>query len=176
MNTLRLKNINLHAPYKVMQDPERQNNFYFVNDSGARFDIDFTVNDAIIPSGAYEFGITNKQHERSSFDSKLRLTIFAIIEEFFDVNGNETMLYLAETGDKKQSFRNRLFVLWFNIYEHREHFYMKTAEGKMDGVMNFLAIISRRDNPNLSKVIEEFDETISFLFDPPSPTFATANG
>ena len=25
MNTLRLENINLHAPYKVMQDPERHN-------------------------------------------------------------------------------------------------------------------------------------------------------
>jgi len=24
MNTLRLENINLHAPYKVLQDPERQ--------------------------------------------------------------------------------------------------------------------------------------------------------
>ena len=40
MNTLRLENINLHAPYRVMQDPERHNNFYFVSDSGARFDID----------------------------------------------------------------------------------------------------------------------------------------
>ena len=38
MNTLRLENINLHAPYKVLQDPERHNNFYFVSDSGARFD------------------------------------------------------------------------------------------------------------------------------------------
>ena len=36
MNTLRLENINLHAPYKVKQDPERHNNFYFVSDSGAR--------------------------------------------------------------------------------------------------------------------------------------------
>lgn len=43
MNTLRLEIINLHAPYKVLQDPERHNNFYFVSDSGARFDIDFTV-------------------------------------------------------------------------------------------------------------------------------------
>ena len=25
MNTLRLENINLHAPYRVMQDPERDN-------------------------------------------------------------------------------------------------------------------------------------------------------
>jgi len=44
---------------------------------------------------------------------------------------------------------------------------MKTAEGKMEGIMNFLAIISRKDNPNLAQVIAEFDETISFLFDPP---------
>ena len=167
MNTLRLENINLHAPYKVMQDPERLNNFYFVSDSGTRFDVDFTVNEAIIPSGAYEFGITNKQFKSSPHDTKLRLTIFAIIEEFFDVNGEDTMLYLAETGDRKQAFRNRLFVRWFNIYERREYFYMKTAEGKMDGVMNFLAIISRKDNPHLPQAIAEFDETISFLFDPP---------
>lgn len=37
----------------------------------------------------------------------------------------------------------------------------------MDGMMNFIAIISRKDNPNLPMVLEEFDETISFLFDPP---------
>ena len=98
MNTLRLENINLHAPYRVLQDPERHNNFYFVSDSGARFDIDFTINESIIPSGAYEFGITNRLHERSPLDPKLRLTIFAIVEEFFEVNGNEAMLYLADTG------------------------------------------------------------------------------
>lgn len=167
MNTLRLEIINLHAPYKVLQDPERHNNFYFVSDSGARFDIDFTENESIIPSGAYEFGITNRRHERSPLDPKLRLTIFAIIEEFFEVNGHDTMLYLADTGDRKQAFRNRLFVRWFNIYERRHLFIIRTAEGKMDGMMNFIAIISRKDNPNLPMVLEEFDETISFLFDPP---------
>lgn len=167
MNTLRLKNINLQAPYRVLQDPEKHNNFYFVSDSGIRFDIDFTVNDSIIPSGAYEFGITNRLHGRSPQDPKLRLTIFAIIEEFFETNGSDTMLYLAETGDHKQVFRNRLFVRWFNIYERRHLFFLKTAEGKMDGIMNFLAIISRKDNPNLPRAIEEFDETISFLFDSP---------
>ena len=164
MNTLRLENINLHAPYRVLQDPERRNNFYFVSDSGARFDIDFTVNESIIPSGAYEFGITNRRHERSPLDPKLRLTIFAIIEEFFEVNGHDTMLYLADTGDRKQAFRNRLFVRWFNIYERRHLFIIRTAEGKMDGMMNFIAIISRKDNPNLPKVIEEFDSQDNYLF------------
>ena len=156
MITLRLENINLHAPYRVMQDPEKHNNFYFVSDSGARFDIDFAVNHSVIPSGAYEFGITNRRHERSPLDPKLRLTIFAIVEEFFEVNGNDTMLYLADTGDRKQAFRNRLFVRWFNIYEHRDKFIIRTAEGKMDGQMNLLAIISRKDNPMLSIVLEEF--------------------
>lgn len=75
------------------------------------------------------------------------------------------MLYLAETGDGKQAFRNRLFIRWFNNYEQREKYFIKTAEGKMDGQMNFLAIISRMDNPNLQLVIEEFSETVSFLFD-----------
>lgn len=51
--------------------------------------------------------------------------------------------------------------------EHRDQFFIKTTEGKMDGQMNFLAIISRKDNPMLAMVIEEFNETISFLFDPP---------
>ena len=111
--------------------------------------------------------ITNRRHEHSPLDPKLRLTIFAIIEEFFEVNGHDTMLYLADTGDRKQAFRNRLFVRWFNIYERRHLFIIRTAEGKMDGMMNFIAIISRKDNPNLPMVLEEFDETISFLFDPP---------
>lgn len=92
---------------------------------------------------------------------------FAIVEEFFEVNGQDTMLYLADTGDRKQAFRNRLFVRWFNIYEHRDQFIIKTAEGKMDGMMNFLAIILRKDNPMKEVVIEEFNETISFLFDKP---------
>ena len=75
------------------------------------------------------------------------------------------MLYLADTGDGKQAFRNNLFIRWFNLYEHRDNFIIKTAEGIMDGEMNFLAIISRKDNPRLNMVIEQFDETISFLFD-----------
>lgn len=40
-----------------------------------------------------------------------------------------------------------------------------TAEGKMEGQMNFMAIISRRDNPRLQEAIQEFEDTISFIFD-----------
>lgn len=68
-------------------------------------------------------------------------------------------------NDKKQAFRNRLFVRWFNTYEHRDQYVIKTAEGKMNKQMNFLAIILRKDNPRLQQAFDEFDETIAFLFD-----------
>ena len=79
------------------------------------------------------------------------------------------MLYVTATGDGKQEFRNRLFVRWFNTYEHRDLYYIQTAEGKMDGHMNFVAIISRLTCPHLSQAIEEFSETISLLFDVEEP-------
>lgn len=47
------------------------------------------------------------------------------------------------------------------FYFHTEH----GAEGKMNGQMNFMAIISRRDNPQLEIAVSEFEETISYLFD-----------
>ena len=75
------------------------------------------------------------------------------------------MLYVTETGDEKQSFRDRLFVRWFNTYERHNLYYIKTAEGKMEGQMNFMAIISRKDNPRLQEAIQEFEDTISFIFD-----------
>ena len=55
----------------------------------------------------------------------------------FEANGNEVMLYITETGDGKQMFRNRLFVIWFNTYVHHDKYIIRTAEGKMDGEDNF---------------------------------------
>ena len=57
--------------------------------------------------------------------------------------------------------------MWFNNYENRKDYFLKTAEGKMEGQDNFMAIIAKVDNPRLPQVIEEFEETISILFDPP---------
>ena len=119
---------------------------------------------AFVPRGAFEFSITNERHGRSPLDSKLKQTIFSIVEEFFEQN-NEVVLYVTATGDGKQAFRNRLFVRWFNTYEHRDQYYIQTAEGMMEGQMNFVAIFSRLTCPHLKQAVEEFSETISLLFD-----------
>ncbi len=164
MNTLRLNIINLHAPYRVWQKAGKPDHYYFVSDNGVEFNIDFRLDYAFVPRGAFEFSITNERHGQSPLDMKLKRTIFAIIEEFFEQN-DDVMLYVTATGDGKQAFSNRLFIRWFNTYERRDRYYIQTAEGKMDGLMNFVAIISRLTCPYLPQAIEEFNETISLLFD-----------
>ena len=142
---------------------DKLHEFYFWSEHGIEYDISFVPNYSIVPSGAYEIGINNRGHQVSPRDPKFLQTLTAIIEEFFSSN-NDVMLYLAETGDGKQQFRNRLFVIWFNTYQKRDQYILKTAEGKLEGQDNFMALISRVDNPNLPQAIEEFDETVSILF------------
>lgn len=164
MNTLRLDIINLHAPYRVKQREDKPQTYYFKTEFGVEYQISQEEDFSIVPSGTYALDITNREHKRSPLDPKFKLTLIAIIEEFFDQN-NDVMLYVTETGDEKQSFRDRLFVRWFNTYERHNFYYIKTAEGKMEGQMNFMAIISRKDNPRLQEVIQEFEDTILFIFD-----------
>lgn len=164
MNKLILENINAKASYFVMQMEEFPHLFYFHTDFGVDYEISIKPNDAFVSSGAYTLDIRNIWNQVSPGDTKLRQTLMAIIEEFFRCN-NDVMLYITETEDGKQSFRDRLFVRWFHNYEHHDLFYIQTAEGKMDGQMNFMAIISRKDNPRLQEAIKEFEETVAFLFD-----------
>ena len=164
MNALRLENINLHSPYRVWQTQE-DSHYYFQTDTGIQYDIVFAPDTSIINSGAYTIDIVNRQHVASPVDMKLRQTIIAIIEEFFEANGNEAMLYITETGDGKQMFRHRLFIRWFNLYSHHDKYIIKTAEGKMDGQDNFIAIFVCKTNPHAQYIIEVFELVTDILFD-----------
>ena len=164
MNTLNLENITNQAPYQITLVEEEPCIFYFQTDYEVEYEIVIKSNDLFIPSGAYALDIINIWGKTSPGDAKFRQTLMAIIEEFFRQN-NEVLMYVTETEDKKQAFRNRLFIRWFNTYEHHDRYIIKTAEGKMKGQTNFLAIIMRKDNPQREQAIKEFEETIEFLFD-----------
>lgn len=63
---------------------------------------------SFVPSGAYALDITNREHKRSPLDPKFKQTLITIVEEFFEQN-NDVMLYITETGDKKQSLSRSSF-------------------------------------------------------------------
>jgi len=164
MNALNLEIINTVSPYQVTLRVDSPAIFCFYTDFGIEYEIVIKPNDIFIESGAYVLDIINVWHKPSPGDPKFKQTLMAIVEDFFRQN-NDVMLYVTETKDEKQASRNRLFVRWFNTNEHRDQYVIKTAEGKMDGQMNFMAIILRKDNPRLQQVFDEFDETVAFLFD-----------
>ncbi len=164
MNTLNLENINKKSPYEVILIEGSSSIFYFITDYNVEYEIVIKANDIFIPSGAYVLDIINVWNDKSPGDYKIKQTLQAIIEEFF-LQDNEALLYVTETKDKKQAFRNRLFVRWFNTYDNHDKYLIRTAEGKMNNQMNFIAIIMRNDNPRKEMIINEFDETVRFLFD-----------
>ena len=166
MNELSLERVNANAPYEVVRREGRYVHLFFCNDYGVDYEISFRPDDSIVTSGAFALDITRRTQKESPGDPKFRLTLVAIIEEFFWQN-NDVMLYLTETGDGRQAMRNMLFIQWFNTYEHRDRYVIRAAEGRMEGQLNFMALFSRTDNPRLQQALDEFEETVSLLFDPP---------
>lgn len=99
---------------------------------------------AVNVSSSYEVSAVNDGCYPPS-DVKVRDTIIAIIDEFF-VENNTPLLYICETGDKKQALRNRLFECWFSMYERKAQYtFVASSLKDEEGIENYTAIIVRND-------------------------------
>ena len=163
MIQLNIARLNLISPYYI----EEENGILsFETDFGIVYHIDFDEDNVSIQYPTYAFGIYRRTNKPSPNDPKLRQTVIAIIDEFFTSN-KEVMLYICETGDDMQEFRFRLFLRWFNTYERRSEFTIRTLEGIMDGnTPNYGAIIVENDHPDYDLIMRRFDETEAFLKKP----------
>ncbi len=166
MKALSLKHINQAAPYQVVTN--NQMGYYeFTTDSGVRYLCQFVEDDSLLSREAYQIIVANLNNRKSPRDRKVRDTVIAIVDEFFNSN-NSTLLYICETGDNKQSMRSRLFEYWFSTYSQKSLFTMLSSSiTDADGVINFAAIMLRNDNPYLSEIIAEFTESIQLLSQKP---------
>jgi len=163
MNPLDISAINTKAPYSVWNVADY---YYFRTSHGTIYKIGFMTDDTIWESGAFQFIIVNENNTSSPNDTRLRETIFCIIEDFFRANP-EILLYLCETGDGKQASRNRLFARWFKGYDKRHLYYFDTVEMKADGIENFAAIIVQKTNRNLKEIVATFNHVVDTLKDKP---------
>ena len=110
--------------------------------------ISFDLDDLLEHCEAYMFNITNVNKHRSPRDMKVRDTVIAIIDNFFETN-EFALLYICETGDRKQALRNRLFDSWFAYANGKEQYVIMVANIQdLEGVNNYAAMILRKDNPN----------------------------
>ncbi len=164
MKALDLNRLNVRTPYSVW--PVGKQSYGFKTAYGVQYRIGFIDDQTIWRKGAYEFGIVNENGRPSPNDRKLRETIYAVIEEFFECNP-DILLYQCETGDNRQAMRDRLFLRWFKEYEDRGKFTIRVSKITAEGVDNYAAVIVRCDNPHLKQIIQDFDQFLGFFQDKP---------
>jgi len=165
LNSLSLHAVNASSSYEV--SAVNDGCYQFFTDYGVHCTVEFVLDDSLLSHETYHLLIVNVNHQKSPSDVKVRDTIIAIIDEFF-IENNTTLLYICETGDKKQALRNRLFERWFSTYERKAQYTFVASSLKDDeGIENYTAIIVRNDNPDLRAIIAEFTETISLLSSKP---------
>lgn len=160
MKALDLNRLNVKAPYSVWEAGKQS--YGFKTDFGVLFRIVFIDDQTIWDNGSYEFAILNENNKPSPNDGKVKNTIFAIIEEFFERN-QDILLYQCETGDSRQAMRDRLFLRWFNEYERSENYIIKVSEIVAEGISHFVAIIVQKSNPSLQAILQDFDNFVGFF-------------
>lgn len=162
MKQLSLGTINKTSPYEV-QLVASPNTYRFVTDYGVEIAISFDLDDILESGDSYMFNITNVNKQRSPRDLKVRDTVISIIDNFFEVN-SVALLYICETGDRKQAMRNRLFDSWFAYANSQERYVIMVANiHDMEGIDNYAAMILRKDNPKFVDYVSEFNSTVNMF-------------
>lgn len=165
---LNVSRIQEKAPYKVSKIADYTHVAFFT-DYGVQYIAGFDKDDTTMPiTETYQFSIVNFNNKKSPRDHKVRETIIAIIEDFF-LENQEVMLYICETGDGKQSMRNRLFEYWFTHYKNNWNImFLSASVTDENGILNYAGIILRNDHPHLKEIVDEFTNAVTLFNEKPS--------
>jgi len=162
MVNISAERINKVAPYQVVEKDEPCY-VYFTTDYGVKYRVGYEHTEVLACVETYEFVIVNVNHLKSPRDPKLRDTIMAIVYDFF-LSSELAMLYICETGDERQSMRDRLFRYWAVSNPRFDSFCVWSASVKdEDGVRNYATLILRNDNPKMPEAAAEFAATVKML-------------
>jgi hypothetical protein len=98
-----------------------------------------------------------------SYDTKIFPTIFQIINDFFESNGNETvLLYHCDTSDEKQEKRSRLFNKWESYLEDT-FLERHSIEVRINESDYYLGFITSTQNADINELKIEFDDFAFFI-------------
>ncbi|MBQ9678821.1 MAG: hypothetical protein IJV44_11865 [Prevotella sp.] len=152
------------SPYEIILS---EGDFLFQTERGIRYEISFVKEDIVFGNcDTYQFIIRKLDEVGSTYDPKVKDTIFAIINEFF-LSNQQILLYICDTSDGKEESRNRLFLHWFEKYAEEGKYTIKTAHAIVESETIYTAIIIENTNPKLDAIIKDFDLTAKSLTEKP---------
>lgn len=153
MNGLELSRINTRSPYTVWREGEA---YFFKTDYDIVYAVSFDYEE-IKGFCAYWFNLANTSFKPSPNDRKIMQTIICVIESFFQLNP-DILLYICDTANDQQAQRDRLFLRWFNGYQQRQQYVLRTVMIMDEDEPNYLALIVKRNNPQVEGILNMFDQ------------------
>ena len=159
MIKITLDDINRKSPYEITLN---NGDFDFTTDTGTKYSVSFLEDVPLGGCDTYQFGFRKREDTHSGYDSNVKDTLIAIIEQFFIENEN-VLLYICDTSDGREAKRNRLFVRWFEEFATPERFTMETANATIEGQGFYAAIIVENSNPLLEAIVSDFKQTAESL-------------
>jgi hypothetical protein len=109
---------------------------------------------------SYAYGFFNQKFNadaRKLRDEKVSNTIIKITHDFLNWAGEDTvLLFHCDTSDERQACRHKLFLNWYERGEI-DNLEMISLEVDMTTKKYYIGYITKKENPNLTKLQEEFD-------------------
>lgn len=153
MINLSVNAINQRAPYKVEQTGD--DSFLFETKQGVVYSVGFLQDISFYGEGVYQFYLINMSGRTIRTDENISETVRVIIEEFFS-HKEAVMLYICDTSDGRQIYRDRLFRIWFNTYIQNDSYSLLTESILIDNIRYYSSVLMRKDNPKLVQVLSSF--------------------
>jgi hypothetical protein len=174
----------LSSPYYSFLKVETEDNsvFYqFITHNNVAYTVYFSIDQyeqyvdeyPVLLHKGYAFGFRRQKFNASQkniHDERVSATIYHIITDFIQSKGEETiLLYHCDTSDGKQSYRNRLFNMWEQVFAGSP-FTRHSIEVQIDRdeklIFYYLGFITLSKNPLLEDVKSEFDAFSIYLVEP----------
>ena len=157
MINLSVNAINQRSPYKLEQTGDIS--FMFETKHGVVYSVGFMQDVSFFSEGVYQFYLINLSGKTIGGDDDISETVRVVIEEFF-AQEEVVMLYICDTTDMRQEYRDRLFKAWFDTYIYNGSYTMYNACMTLDNVKYFSSIILRKDHPFHDNIISTFHNYI----------------
>lgn len=158
MDLISLSAVNAKSPYKI--DSDLSGSFFFVTDKHRPYHVAFIEDQLFYEHGIYQYCLDTDVHAEA--DGRVYEVVVALMEEFFKSSA-KGLLYVCDSMDGRQAARNRLFNRWFNSYAYRDEYLLLQREVQYEGVMQYVSLIIRKDQPELHDITNSFARVLSNL-------------
>ncbi len=166
--------------YSYLREEDEENSifFQFITKDNNAYTVYFKIDDytqyidefPLLLQKGYSFGIRRQKFstQRKNFSDPLVFsTIYRIVLDFFESNGNETiLLYHCDHSDGKEVYRNKLFENWERKISHINALEKHSIEVQVGEKDFFLGFITLPNNPLIDDIKAEFEAFSFYIIQP----------